>query len=326
MTQLTREKQIEKYKDQQTRVGDKGYVVLLDWMGTDKDIVDAARISYGKGTKTVNDDRNLIRYLYRMGHVSPFEMCEVKFGIKLPIYIMRQLVRHRTASLNEVSQRYSETIDDTEITQSYKWRLQSTENKQGSSNYLTEWPEEFLHTHKSDSGEEVVAYIRAGVTNSKLVTPGEMLSLDEWELHKLIQEIYKERLKFGVAREQARKDLLLSNYTEIYWKCDLRNILHFLSLRMDSHAQLEIREYANVIYDIIKLLYPLAIEAFDDYDFRRGGLLLSQQEISCITYLNGCGVPQIDKLTVLNEFGKSLNMTKREIKECQQKLVKLGMM
>lgn len=220
---------------------DKGFVRVIDYMGDDSSVCQAARISYGAGTKSVNEDRGLIRYLLSGGyemkvrHTSPVEMCELKLHIRLPMDAWRQGVRHRTFSVNEYSTRYSLAIDDRQETTMDMWRSQSTDNKQGSGDYL---PEEV----------------------------GALLSMSEYELHKYVQEVYEDRIAKGVAREQARKDLPLSTYTEAYIKVDLHNLLHFLLLRMDSHAQQEIRSYANVIgHEIVAKWVPATWEAFLDY-------------------------------------------------------------
>lgn len=262
------------------KVLDKGFVRLVDSMGSDAAVVQAARVSYGDGTKSVREDRALIRYLLRNKHMSPFEMCEIKFHIKLPMDVMRQLVRHRTANLNEYSTRYSIAIDDT--LEASEWRLQSSDNKQGSNGTLV--------------GDAV-----------------KTLSEKERQLHLLSKNIYRQRLDLGVAREQARKDLPLCTYTEAYWKMDLRNLLHFLKLRMDKHAQLEIREYANAIAEIVKELFPLTWEAFEDY------------ELNAITFYP-------NELKILKEFLESKeqlinainnNMSKTEINEFINKLEKM---
>lgn len=260
---------VDDLKLQHIPVGSGGHVCLIDVMGDDHAITDAARISYGKGTKQISDDINLIRYLMRHGHMSPFEMASIKFGIKLPIYVFRQIVRHRTAKLNEYSARYSEAIDECELTAPNDWSKQSTNNKQGAGDPITEFP----------STPENGAYATSGLT------PGEWLTAGQEACQKQLHALYQERLAFGVAREQARKDLPLSNYTEVYWKMDLRNLLGFLSLRMDSHAQRETREFANAIYDIVKQLFPITVKAFDDYDIRRGGMALTRLDIDVIRYL-----------------------------------------
>ncbi|WP_146591696.1 FAD-dependent thymidylate synthase [Posidoniimonas polymericola] len=217
------------------KVLDDGFVRLVDTMGDDSSIVQAARISYGAGTKRVSEDRGLIRYLMRNRHSTPFEMCEVKLHVRVPMDAWRQWIRHRTANVNEYSTRYSEAIDAKQKTPAESWRVQSRSNKQGSGDCLA-----------TDSGK--------------------LLSSREAELHQLAEEVYQERLAAGVAREQARKDLPLSTYTEAYWKIDLHNLFHFLALRMDDHAQHEIRAYASVIgREIVAKWVPIAWEAFVDY-------------------------------------------------------------
>ncbi len=232
------------------KILDDGFVRLIDYMGTDESIVQAARVSYGKGTKKVQQDRDLIRYLLRHRHTSPFEMCEIKLHVRVPMDAWRQWIRHRTANVNEYSTRYSVAIEAAQKTTADEWRLQGISNRQGSSGYLA-----------SDKGEE--------------------LTRRETEIQQLAQEIYQQRLQAGVAREQARKDLPLATYTEAYWKIDLHNLLHFLELRMDVLAQLEIRSYAQVIgQEIVSRWCPLTWEAFHDY--RIEGLSLSHMEIAII--------------------------------------------
>jgi thymidylate synthase (FAD) len=232
---------------------DDGFVRLVDYMGDDWAIVQAARVSYGRGTKRVHEDRGLIRYLLRHSHTTPFEMCEIKLHVRVPMDIWRQWIRHRTASVNEYSTRYSEAIDGAHRTAPDAWRLQSTSNRQGSSGLLS--PE-----------------------------AGARLSAEEADLVKRARESYEGRLAAGVAREQARKDLPLSTYTEAYWKIDLHNLLHFLELRMDAHAQQEIRAYATVIgEEIVARWVPVTWEAFLDY--RRNALTLSSLEVALVSAL-----------------------------------------
>ncbi|MCB9250647.1 MAG: FAD-dependent thymidylate synthase [Ignavibacteriales bacterium] len=217
------------------KVLDDGFVRVVDYMGSDQSIVQAARVSYGSGTKQVSQDRGLIRYLMRHHHSTPFEMCEIKFHVRVPMDAWRQWIRHRTANVNEYSTRYSLAIDQSAKTKEDEWRLQSSMNKQGSEGFL--------------SKEE-----------------GTLLTQEEEKLHSDIWGIYNSRIEKGVAREQARKDLPLSTYTEAYWKIDLHNLLHFLRLRMDKHAQLEIRKFADTIgNEIVKRWVPLTWEAFQDY-------------------------------------------------------------
>lgn len=214
---------------------DDGFVRVVDYMGNDSSIVQAARVSYGAGTKKVSEDRGLIRYLMRHWHTTPFEMCEIKFHVRVPMDCWRQWIRHRTANVNEYSTRYSIAIDAAQQTTASEWRRQSKSNKQGSEDFFP-----------ADEGEKFTER--------------------EQQLHTLCREIYDERLEAGVAREQARKDLPLSTYTEAYWKIDLHNLLHFLRLRMDSHAQYEIREYSRAIGEqVVRRWVPVTWEAFEDY-------------------------------------------------------------
>jgi thymidylate synthase (FAD) len=260
---------LEELKWKKFPVGSDGFVCLVDVMGDDSSIAQAARVSYGAGTKIVSDDLALVRYLYRHQHTTPFEMVEFKFLVRVPMDIWRQWIRHRMASVNEYSTRYSEAIDSCAYTAPHAWRAQSTSNKQGSAGFITGWPSE---TYSLQNGQERDV--------------GEYMTRRERELQGFAWQVYRERLDLGVAKEQARKDLPLSTYTEAYWKIDLKNLMNFLSLRMDSHAQIEIRQYANAIYDIVKQICPTAMSAFDDYDQRRGGMLLSAIDMKVIRELN----------------------------------------
>jgi thymidylate synthase (FAD) len=234
----------------QFKVLDDGFVRVVDYMGSDESIVQAARVSYGKGTKKLSEDRGLIRYLLRHFHTTPFEMCEIKLHVRVPMDCWRQWIRHRTANVNEYSTRYSLAIDSAQKTGKDEWRKQSKTNKQGSDDYLDE-------------------------------TIGSLLSEKEQNLHQTIRDIYEERISKDVAREQARKDLPLSTYTEAYWKIDLHNLFHFLALRMDSHAQYEIRSYANIIgNEIVSQWCPLSWEAFKTY--RLNSFNLSEIEINIL--------------------------------------------
>ena len=247
-TQLTRPSSpdLDKLLGHAFPVLDDGFVRLVDYMGNDSSIVQAARVSYGDGTRKVSEDRALIRYLLRHQHTTPFEMCMLKLHVRVPMDTWRQWIRHRTASVNEYSTRYSIAIDRAQMTPADSWRQQAQDNKQGSSGFFA--PEE-----------------------------GEQFSAAEQELHRLSKEVYQQRLDAGVAREQARKDLPLSTYTEAFWQIDLHNLLHFLALRMDSHAQLEIRRYAETIGEkVVKQWVPATWEAFQDYRF--GQMTLSRQE------------------------------------------------
>lgn len=216
------------------QVLDKGFVVLKSVYGSDAEICEAARISYGKGTKSVSDDRNLIRYLVRHKHTSPLEQCSATFIIKLPLFVMGQLVRHRTAKLNQYSGRYSEMPEEY-FHLGTEWRSQSQTNKQGSESKL-----EYEPIHFEDQCQPYYAEDIAFTEN-------------------------KNRLEKGMARELARSCLPQSTYTICVWQMDLHNLMHFLKLRMDKHAQKEIRDYADVIYELVKPKFPIAFEAFEDY-------------------------------------------------------------
>jgi len=275
---------------------DDGFVRLIDYMGCDESIVQAARVSYGKGTKTVSDDRSLIRYLMRNQHTSPFEMCEVKLHVRVPMDLWRQWIRHRTASVNEYSTRYSIAIDKAKATRPDEWRLQSEMNRQGSE----------------------------GRTDPET---GERLSRREVETQSLAREVYEERIERGVAREQARKDLPLSTYTEAYWKIDLHNLLHFLALRIDEKAQYEIREYAKVIgTEIVMKWVPLTWEAFADY--RLESMNLSLVEIEVLSLINRGRKENAREALLENGFlvkDRSTVKPSLEGRELAAKLERLGM-
>ncbi len=240
--------------DRSLPVLDDGFIRLVDWMGSDTSIVQAARVSYGEGTQRISEDRGLIRYLMRHRHTTPFEMCEIKLHVRVPMDCWRQWIRHRMANVNEYSTRYSIAIDAAAKTKPDEWRVQSKGNRQGSEGNIDE-------------------------------ETGARMSKREVEIHAACRDVYEERLNLGVAREEARKDLPLSTYTEAYWKIDLHNLLHFLSLRMDSHAQYEIRQYAKVIgHQIVSKWVPLTWEAFLDY--RLNAMSLSETEIVFLALLH----------------------------------------
>ena len=277
------------------RVLNDGFIRLIDYMGSDGSIVQAARVSYGKGTKKVHQDRGLIRYLMRHHHTTPFEMCEIKLHVRVPMDCWRQWIRHRTASVNEYSTRYSEAIDSAQLTDNDQWREQSRGNRQGSRGFLA---------------QEV----------------GSELSEKEATLIQSSRRLYRERLEAGVAREQARKDLPLSTYTEAYWKIDLHNLLHFLALRMDAHAQWEIRTYATVIgEEILSRWCPITWEAFQDYRFHSATLSRREQQIVRVLAANR---PEEAKALAgqfgfLNYDGPRLKPN-RERKELEDKLQSLN--
>ena len=226
-----------------------GFVVLVDYMGDDAAVVQAARVSYGAGTRTVRDDRGLIRYLLRHGHTTPFEMVELKFLVRLPMYIARQWIRHRTASVNEYSARYSVVPDEYELLAPGEVRRQSTRNRQGRGEPLDE-----------AAGERFRA-----------------------ELDRIAQEsyaAYQRALSEGVARETARMVLPVSFYTQWYWKVNLHNLFHFLELRLDPHAQEEIRQYAGVVAELARTVAPTCFEAFEEFQWR--SLRFSARELRAL--------------------------------------------
>ncbi len=225
----------EEILDKEFKCLNAGFVRLIDYMGGDESIVQAARVSYGKGTKTVNEDRGLIRYLLRHLHTTPFEMVELKFHVKLPIFVARQWIRHRTANVNEYSGRYSVMKDEFYVPEYAAIHFQSIQNKQGRAK------------------EEVPAELRQKVLD--------ILASSQSQMYKE----YEAMLESDIARELARINLPLSLYTEWYWKIDLHNLFHFLRLRMDAHAQYEIRVYADAMAEITRKVVPLAWEAYEDY-------------------------------------------------------------
>ena len=237
---------------------DHGFVRVIDYMGDDTAIVQSARVSYGKGTKKITNDKGLIKYLMRHWHSTPFEMCEIKLHVKLPIFIARQWIRHRTANVNEYSARYSILDKEFYIPSVENLASQSQVNKQGRAENLSpEEAEKVINILKNDAEQTYNNYEVMLNENSD----GE--TLDEGSM--------------GIARELARMNLTLNTYTQWYWKIDLNNLLHFLKLRADAHAQFEIRVYADIILDIVKKWVPITYEAFEDY--RVGGTQLSAKEI-----------------------------------------------
>lgn len=285
---------VEQLRWKKFPVLDDGFVCLVDVMGDDSAIVQAARVSYGSGTKRVSDDRTLIRYLMRHRHTTPFEMAEVKLLVRVPMDVWRQWIRHRTASVNEYSTRYSIAIDRAHRTPSDGWRKQASNNRQGSEGYLD-----------PQIGEE--------------------LTRQEAELQEHARRVYQHRLELGVAREQARKDLPLSTYTEAYWKIDLHNLLHFLELRMDPHAQWEIGQYARMIgHEIVAPLFPITWEAFVDY--RLEGVSLTRLEREVIRRLVAAGKLPVDEAAFFEAQDPSWKDLQRcrERDECLEKLRHLG--
>ncbi len=229
-----------------------GFVVLVDYMGNDAAVVQAARVSYGAGTRTVRDDRGLLRYLLRHGHTTPFEMVELKFLVRLPIYIARQWIRHRTASVNEYSARYSIVPDEYHLPAPGEVRRQSARNRQG-------------------RGEPLDLAV------------GESFRADLDRISKEAYQAYEKALSQGVARETARMLLPVSYYTQWYWKINLHNLFHFLGLRLDPHAQEEIRQYAAVVASLARTVAPTCYEAFEEFQLL--GMRFSARELQAIRAL-----------------------------------------
>lgn len=240
----------ERILDQSFPVLDKGFVRLVDYLGSDQRIVQSARVSYGEGTKTYRQDKGLINYLMRNDHTSPFEQVVFTFHVKTPIFVARQWVRHRTARMNEISGRYSVMKDEVYLPDEGSIALQSEDNKQGRQ-------------------EEPVD----AATAEKVRT---MLS----DNARRTFDTYHELLDMGIARELSRINLPLSIYTEFYWEIDLHNLFHFLQLRLDHHAQAEIRAYAEVMFDIVRKVCPIASEAFENH--RLHGRSFSRDEVEAI--------------------------------------------
>ena len=235
---------------------DHGFVRVIDYMGDDTSIVQAARVSYGKGTKKVSTDSGLIKYLMRHWHSTPFEMCEIKYHIKLPIFIARQWIRHRTANVNEYSARYSILDKEFYLPSKENLAAQSKSNRQGRGDILTgDQANEVLNLLKNDAERTYDNY--------------------ETMLNQRYDGSTIDENKSGLARELARMNLTLNTYTQWYWKTDLLNLMNFLRLRADSHAQYEIRAYADVMLDTLKKWVPITFEAFMDY--RVGGTEVSSQ-------------------------------------------------
>ena len=292
--------QVNELRWKKIPVLDDGFVCLVDVMGDDSSVVQAARVSYGEGTRKVSDDRTLIRYLLRHRHTTPFEMAEIKFLVRVPMDCWRQWIRHRTANVNEYSTRYSLAIDAVQTTPVDQWRTQAESNRQGSGDPLP-----------TDLGEKLTA--------------------QETALQNQMRTVYQERIDSGVAREQARKDLPLATYTEAYWKIDLHNLLHFLSLRMDSHAQLEIRDYATAIGEqIVAPLFPIVWEAFQDY--RMQSMFLTRLDTGVIQRLTanaastGSAPPFSTEAFLAAQDPTWADLKRsRERDECCSKLQRLGL-
>ena len=243
---------------------DHGFIRVIDYMGDDAAIVQAARVSYGAGTKHVQSDAGLIRYLMRHWHSTPFEMCEIKLHVKLPVFVARQWIRHRTANVNEYSARYSILDREFYIPEPDALAAQSTVNNQGRGEVLT--------------GAEAARVL-------------EILKSDAGRAYDHYEEMLSQDGQAGLARELARMNLPANIYTQWYWKVDLHNLFHFLRLRADAHAQMEIRVYAEAICKVVADWVPAAYRAFEDY--RMGGVTLSAKAIECVRrMLSGEAVTQ----------------------------------
>jgi thymidylate synthase (FAD) len=240
---------------------DHGFVRVIDYMGDDAAIVQAARVSYGRGTRRVSEDAGLIRYLMRHRHSTPFEMCEIKYHVKLPIFVARQWIRHRTANVNEYSARYSILDREFYIPEPEHLAAQSTANRQGRGDVL-----------QGDEAAEVLAILRDDASRTY---DNYAAMLNEDDAGKPVDPTRQ-----GLARELARMNLTLNTYTQWYWKIDLYNLFHFLSLRADAHAQYEIRVYADAMLRTVDAWVPLAAQAFRDY--RLGAAMLSAGMITVV--------------------------------------------
>jgi thymidylate synthase (FAD) len=239
---------------------DHGFVRVIDYMGADSAVVQAARVSYGRGTKATREDRGLIRYLMRHWHTTPFEMCEIKLHVKLPIFVARQWIRHRTANVNEYSARYSILDKEFYLPAPEQLTVQSSTNRQGRGSALdAPESEEVLRVLREDSERNFRHY--------------------QWLLNEDDNAAPLDPERRGLTRELARIGLSLNTYTQWYWKTDLHNLLHFLRLRADLHAQYEIRAYAKQILEILKLWVPFTFEAFQDYQLNAVSLSAGAVEV-----------------------------------------------
>jgi len=259
--------ELEKVLYEAIPVLDHGFIRVIDYMGDDSSIVQSARVSYGKGTKKVSTDEGLIRYLMRHWHSTPFEMCEIKYHVKLPIFIARQWIRHRTANVNEYSARYSILDKEFYIPAKEQLSAQATNNRQGRGELIT-----------GEQADEVL----------KILKDDAVRTYDNYE--KMLNERFDgtiiDEKKSGLARELARMNLTLNSYTQWYWKTDLLNLMNFLFLRGDSHAQYEIRVYAEKMLDTVKKWVPITHAAFLDY--RVGAAHLSSKGLKIVkSMING---------------------------------------
>ena len=271
---------------------DHGFIRVVDYMGDDGAIVQAARVSYGRGTRRVSDDRGLIRYLMRNRHTSPFEMCEIKLHVKLPIFVARQWIRHRTASVNEYSARYSILDREFYVPSAGVIAEQSRTNRQGRGGQLPESDAAHVQSLLQDDANRAYDHYEELLNENP---DGELIDPS----------------RTGIARELARINLSLNYYTQWYWKVDLHNLMNFLALRADQHAQYEIRVYAGVILEqIMKLWVPLTYQAFCDY--RLNSRMLSEQ---ALTVVRSLAAGKQDEMETLREGSEMAAREWRELME-----------
>jgi thymidylate synthase (FAD) len=269
---------------------DHGFVRVVDYMGDDGAVVQAARVSYGRGTRKVSEDKALIHYLMRHRHSTPFEMCEIKFHVKLPIFVARQWIRHRTANVNEISARYSILDNEFYVPAPQQLAAQSVVNRQGRGDVL-----------EGDEAARVLALLR-GDAEQAYAHYAEMLNEDETGERP-------DPDRSGLARELARMNLTLGFYTQWYWKTDLHNLMHFLSLRADAHAQYEIRVYANAMLEVLDKWVPATASAFREY--RLGGAMLSASGLAAVRrMLAGETVTQETSGIGRREWGELMGLLK----------------
>lgn len=304
----------EEILDTQFPVLDHGFVILVDYMGGDAAIAEAARQSLaGENTRPVSDDRALIRYLMSNLHTSPFEMVEFKFHCAMPIFVARQWVRHRTASLNEQSGRYGEMPELVYVPKAERIALQSTTNKQGSGAQVSAETAQAVCDAFEASAEGAFSDYHE-LLGQVVVDP--VLGTAESEAAEEL------RVKGGISRELARIILPLTTYTQWYWKIDLHNLLHFLFLRLDAHAQWEIRQYAKVMVEMVKAVCPIAWEAFVDYRQKAVRLSLPEQEaLHVLIEQFHHGAPSSLPYA---QVGGRMRLNKREVEDFRCKLVALG--
>jgi thymidylate synthase (FAD) len=295
------------------KVLDKGFVRLIDHMGDDFSIVEAARQSTNKGLKNPKEDEEFLRWMLRHGHTSPFEMVEFKFQMKLPVFVARQIIRHRTASVNELSGRYTTSLSE----------FYEPEDEVFTKTNPTT-PAEKITIHSAPNKDDYVEYD---------LIPEDLLSEWEWKDRfannfELANQEYEQFVKTGVRKELARIVLPLSTYTQWYWKMDLHNLFHFLELRLSDHAQWETREYAKAVFELIKPIVPIACQAFEDY--KLGAVKLNRMEMKALGEVldiyNSSIVPNNDKINFPKFVHEAADRNIRTEKEKQEFFAKLQKM